>query len=221
VFVLGDRHRDPAAARLQLEELASIVTVHALAFRRDALADLQDGRLYLLIPNLAEPAAALGMLAAAVSAVRSHLDPQARAVLGTLAGEVSGAPDSRRAAEFALTVPSTEPVLSFDDVRARLVTDSIQNHLETQLISHPELLDPRIVALVRDEPVNARTLLDYLDAGCDVVRVADLLGVHPTTVRHRLRRAQNRLHGQLSEPDERLATHLQLRCSLRARPKER
>ncbi|HET6210847.1 MAG TPA: helix-turn-helix domain-containing protein [Jatrophihabitans sp.] len=221
VFVLGDRHRDPAAASLRLDELASIVTVHALAFRRDALADLLDGRLYLLVPNLTEPAAALGMLAAAVSAVRSHLDPRARAVLGTLADEVAGAPDSRRAADLALAVPSTEPVLGFDDARARLITDSIQNHLETQLINHPELLDPRIVALVRDEPVNARTLLDYLDAGCDVVRVAGQLGVHPTTVRHRLRRAENRLRGRLSEPDERLATHLQLRCSLRARPKER
>ena len=87
VFVLGHRHRDPATAALHLDELASIVGVHALAFRRDALAEQLDGRLYLLIPNLAEPAAALGMLGTAVSAVRSHLDGQARAVLGTLAGE--------------------------------------------------------------------------------------------------------------------------------------
>jgi DNA-binding PucR family transcriptional regulator len=217
VFVLGDRHRDPATAALHLDELASIVRVHALAFRRDALAEQLDGQLYLLIPNLTEPAAALGMLGTAVSAVRSHLDGQARAVLGTLVGDVAGAPDSRRAADLALAVPSTEPVLGFDDVRARLIAGSIDNHLQTQLISHPELVDPRISALVAEEPVHAHTLLAYLDAGGDVVRVAGLLGVHPTTVRHRLRRAQDRLRVELVEPDERLATHLLLRCSLRAR----
>jgi DNA-binding PucR family transcriptional regulator len=161
------------------------------------------------------------MLTGAVSAVRSHLDGQARAVLGTLVGDLTGAPDSRRAADLALGVPSTEPVLGFDDVRARLIAGSIDNHLQTQLISHPELLDPRVAALVADQPMHARTLLAYLDAGCDVVRVAGLLGVHPTTVRHRLRRAQHRLRVELVEPDERLATHLLLRCSLHARPKER
>lgn len=221
VFVLGDRHRDQAGAALQLDELASIVTVHALAFRRDALAEQLDGRLYLLIPNLAEPAAALGMLGTAVSAVRSHLDDQARAVLGAPAVDLAGAPGSRRAADLALGVASTEPVLGFDQVRARLIAESIDNHLQTQLIDVPELSDPRVTALVADEPVHARTLLAYLDAGGDVVRVAGELGVHPTTVRHRLRRAQDRLGTELAEPDERLATHLLLRCSLRARPKER
>jgi DNA-binding PucR family transcriptional regulator len=220
-FVPGPQQRDPAAASLHLDELASIVTVHALAFRRDVLADVLDGRVYLLIPSLAAPEAALGMLTDAVSAVRAHLDDQARAVIGTLAENVAGAPGSRRAAEAVLGVPSTEPVLAFSAVRSLLIIELIENHLAEQLISRPELLDPRVGALVRDEPVNARTLLDYLDAGSDVVRVAAQLGVHPTTVRYRLRRAQDNLQPQLSDPAGRLATHLQLRCSLRARPKER
>jgi DNA-binding PucR family transcriptional regulator len=221
VFVPANLPDDSAAASLHLDELASIVTVHALAFRRDALTELLDGRLYLLIPNLAEPEEALGMLTDAVSAVRAHLADQARAVIGVRADDVAGAPASRRSADLALSVAGTEPVLSFDAVRSRLITQLIENHLTEQMIAHPELLDPRLAALVRDEPVNARTLLEHLDSGSDVVRVAGQLGVHPTTVRYRLKRVQDSLRAQLSEPDVRLATHLQLRCSLRARPKER
>ena len=221
VFVPGSQPRDPAAAGLHLDELASIVTVHALAFRRDALTELLDGRLYLLIPNLAEPEDALGMLTDAVGAIRAHLEDQARAVIGIRVDDVAGAPASRRAADLALSVASTEPVVSFAAVRPRLITELVENHLSQQLIPHPELADPRLAALVRDEPMNARTLLEYLDSGSDVVKVADRLGVHPTTVRYRLRRVQDSLHTQLAEPDVRLATQLQLRCSLRTRPKER
>jgi PucR-like helix-turn-helix protein/diguanylate cyclase with GGDEF domain len=221
VFVPGSQPPDPTAASLHLDELASIVTVHALAFRRDALTELLDGRVYLLIPNLVEPEDALDMLTNAVSAIRAHLENQARAVIGIRVDDVAGAPASRRSADLALGVASTEPVVSFAAVRSRLITDLVENHLCQQLVPHPELLDPRLAALIRDEPVNARTLLDYLDSGSDVVRVADRLGVHPTTVRYRLRRVQDSLHTQLSEPDVRLATQLQLRCSLRTRPKER
>ncbi|MGW3731132.1 PucR family transcriptional regulator, partial [Streptomyces sp. NPDC000851] len=57
----------------------------------------------------------------------------------------------------------------------------------------------------------ARTLVCWLDAGCDMARAAKLLAVHPNTCRYRLRQAQQHLGIDLADPDERLVLWLQLR----------
>ncbi|MBA2949455.1 PucR family transcriptional regulator [Streptomyces himalayensis] len=57
----------------------------------------------------------------------------------------------------------------------------------------------------------ARTLICWLDAGCDTAGAARLLAVHPNTCRYRLRQAQQHLGIDLDDPDERLVLWLQLR----------
>lgn len=223
VAELGPATRDAATTRLQLDELATIVTVHAAAYRRGAMVEQLDGRVYLLIPAL-DPIPALDLIPApdsadrvtillrqAVAAVRRHLDPAARAAVGPVVESVAAAAQSRRGADLALSVAGTDPVLAFDAARPRLLTSAIENVYSEQ----PHLLHPRISALVAADPDGARTLLNYLDAGSDVARVAAELHLHPTTVRYRLRRALERSGIKLSEPWERFAVHVQLRCGLR------
>jgi DNA-binding PucR family transcriptional regulator len=57
----------------------------------------------------------------------------------------------------------------------------------------------------------ARTLVAWLEAGCDMAGAARLLAVHANTCRYRLRQARQQLGIDLDDPDERLVLWLQLR----------
>ena len=222
VAELGPGLRDAARAGALLDELAAILTVHAAAYRRAALVEQFEGRVYLLLPAL-DPAAAsdtvasdkvtsaTAMLRQAMAAVRRHLDPAARAALGPVVDSVPAAARSRHGAELALRVAGADPVSSFDTARPRLLIDAIENCLAQQ----PDLLDPRISSLIETDPDGAWTLLRYLDAGSDVGRVATQMHLHPTTVRYRLRRASQTTGIDLFRGPERFAMHVQLRCGLR------
>jgi DNA-binding PucR family transcriptional regulator len=226
VVELGPDLRDAATAGSQLDELAAILTVHAAAYRRSALVEQLAGRVYLLLPALDPPASgraapdraasdrvtsATAMLRQAMAAVRRHLDPAARAAVGPVVDSVPAAARSRQGAELALSVAGADPVSSFDTVRPRLLISAIENCLA----EHADLLDPRISSLIETDREGAWTLLNYLDAGSDVGRVASQMHLHPTTVRYRLRRASQTAGIDLSGGAARFALHVQLRCGLR------
>ncbi|MFL6162229.1 MAG: PucR family transcriptional regulator [Jatrophihabitantaceae bacterium] len=206
----------PAEQAQRLDELAAIVTVQAAAFRRHAMVQATGGRLLVLLPALGYPESpdAEAMLEQIVAAIRRHLDPAARASLGPVVRTVAQAAESARGAELVGSVQTAEPVLSFGRARNRLIIQAVHNFLSQQA----NLLDDRITELIAHDPVNAGTLLRYLDTGSDVGRVATELAVHPTTVRYRLRRAGQALGIDLADPDDRLAVQLQLRHGLRSGP---
>jgi hypothetical protein len=60
----------------------------------------------------------------------------------------------------------------------------------------------------------AATVYAYLDENGEVDRVAERLGVHPNTVRNRLRQADALVGPDLADPQRRLALHLHLRALL-------
>ena len=80
---------------------------------------------------------------------------------------------------------------------------------------YAEALHPSIEALrehdQRHGTAYADTLLTYFDAMGDVARAAAMVGVHPNTLRHRLRRARELFGLDLDDPDERLLAWMQLR----------
>lgn len=211
VAELGGEPRDAAAARLLLDELAAILTVHAAAYRRGALVEQLDGRVYLLLPALDSLPAATAMLRQAMAAVRRHLDAAARAAIGPMVTSATAAAKSRRGADLALGIAGTEPVSSFEAARPRLLTAAIGRAMARQ----PELLDPRLAMLIAKDPDGARTLLCYLDSGSDVGRVAAQLHLHPSTVRYRLRRAAESTGIDVFGGADLFAMHVQLRCGLR------
>jgi hypothetical protein len=216
VAELGPDLRDAARAGAQLDELAAILTVHAAAYRRAALVEQMAGRVYLLLPALDSVTSATAMLRQAMAAVRRHLDPAARAALGPVVDSVPAAARSRGGAERALGVAGTDPVSSFDAVRPRLLISAIEDCLARQA----DLLDPRIGALIDTDPDGAWTLLNYLEEGSDVGRVASRMHLHPTTVRYRLRRVTQAAGIDLSGGPATFALHVQLRCGLRPQVSE-
>lgn len=215
VVELGPEPRDAATAGSQLDELAAILTVHAAAYRRAALVEQLQGRVYLLLPALESVTTATAMLRQAMEAVRRHLDPAARAAIGPIVDSVLAAAQSRQGAELALSVagtgPQTDPVAGFDTARPRLLITAIEDCLARQ----QHLLDPRISALIESDPDGAWTLLNYLESGSDVGRVAAQMHLHPTTVRYRLRRVTQASGIDPSGGAARFAMHVQLRCGLR------
>ena len=215
VAELGPQPRDAATTGVQLDELAAILTVHAAAYRRAALVEQLQGRVYLLLPALDSVTAATAMLRQAMAAVRRHLDPAARAAIGPMVDSAPAAAQSRRGADLALGVTATDPtaeaVTGFDAARPRLLITAIENCLAEQ----EHLRDPRISALIETDPDGAWTLLNYLEAGSDVGQVATQMHLHPTTVRYRLRRATQAVGIDPSAGAARFAMHVQLRCGLR------
>jgi DNA-binding PucR family transcriptional regulator len=209
VFTLDDAGTDLGAHRLALDELASILTVHAAAYRRDALVTLLADRVYILLPSLDSIGAVLPVLREAAIAASRHLEPAVRGAVGPLAESVSSAHESRLGADRALSIGRQERLVSFDETRPELAIRTALGGLTPT----PELFDPRLARLIADEPELADTLLQLLETGSDVARVARAVHVHVTTVRYRIRRATELAALDLDDPDVRLAAHLQLRAA--------
>lgn len=206
-FGFEDADRDPGLERQRLRDAARVVGLQSAALRAGTRHAVLGGRVYVLLPDVADPAAAVPTVRATVTALRRHLDRSARAAVGPVVETVAAAVASRRGADLALSRPGPAAV-RFDTVRPALLVDAA---LET--VRHrAELLDPRLAALTDSD---AATLAGYLASGSDVAATAERLGVHPTTVRYRLRRLADRDGLDLTDPDVRLASELQLRATAR------
>jgi PucR C-terminal helix-turn-helix domain len=88
-------------------------------------------------------------------------------------------------------------------------------HLGDELERHPELRHPALAELIAQDERGATSfaasLLAWLEAQQNVQVAAALLHVHPNTLRYRLRRIRETAPVDLDDPDQRLATWLELR----------
>lgn len=98
-------------------------------------------------------------------------------------------------------------------------------HLRDELERHPELQHPVLRQLIEHDRDSggdlALSLLAWLEAGQNVRTAAEELHVHPNTLRYRLRRVREIAPIDLDDPDQRLATWLELRLiapSVQSRP---
>jgi DNA-binding PucR family transcriptional regulator len=201
---------DRAARGLAMDDLNAIVTLHAVAFRRDALAEVIGDRLYLLLPALTSADAAIPTLHAAVAAGRRHLRPTVRCALGPLVDSMAAAGRSRAGADLALGCkPGPDGLTRFTEARPGLAVGVALEALRQR----PDLLEDQLLRVSNEEPELARTLLHFLDSGSRVANTATALGIHATSVRYRLRRVVDLTGLDLDDPDQRLAAHLQLRAA--------
>ncbi|WP_180687660.1 PucR family transcriptional regulator [Streptomyces gossypiisoli] len=135
-----------------------------------------------------------------------------RAGLGDVVTDLAAVRGSRDDADLVLRVLGPdEDVAAVTDVRARVILLRLR-----ELIGEQRNLTAgawrEVLAYDAEQGTDyARTLVCWLDAGCDMARAAKLLAVHPNTCRYRLRQAQQHLGIDLDDPDERLVLWLQLR----------
>jgi len=175
---------------------------------------LTDGVVYALLPALGELGGARhkGLTEDIVTRAGQALRVPVRAGLGDVVAGLAEVRASRDDADLVLRVLGPElPVASVAEVRPRVTL----LRLAEVLGERRELSTGAWRTVLSHDAEHgteyARTLVSWLDAGCDMAGAARLLAVHPNTCRYRLKQAQQQLGIDLDDPDERLVLWLQLR----------
>lgn len=220
----GER-ADRPERELRRRRLIDLVSVHTAAYRRGSLTTELDGRVYVLLPDLArgregwrgveQSVVALGRRT--VAAARAALGVRVQAAVGSLVERLGDVPDSRAEADRVLDAMERDldrdddwEVATISDVRSQVLISETLAHLRAD----SSLRDPRVSRLVEHDRAGGadlvHSLLAYLEAFGDARSAAERLHVHPNTLRYRVRRAAAVSGIDLADPGERLFTWLQL-----------
>lgn len=222
-----DDGADSSGADVRRAEAAEIVSVHAAAYRRNALVAQACGQIYAMLPESARPEggeadeeSVVRWATDLVAALRRHTRTPVQAVLAGTAARLDDIPAVKLRGHHALRLLARTPDRAVD-THSRLTASLMVGDLLELLDQHPEIRHPAVEALVARDAEHgtelARSLLLYLDAFGDVAQVAKGLNVHPNTLRYRVRRAAALTGLDLDDPEHRLAAMLQLRLTCGAR----
>jgi sugar diacid utilization regulator len=197
------------------ERILSIVSLYCEAEHRDAMCAFVADRFWAVVPTPRARARPAELARNIVARVDRALHVRLRAGIGASVPRAGDVPRSRRSAEQALKIiarrPGSGPVVDIDDVR----THAVLLELLDVAAERPALLQGRLAELVRHDAEHntdyVPTLRAYLDAWGDITAAGGRLGLHPNTVRYRVRRLAEISGIDLGDPDERLVLELQLR----------
>jgi sugar diacid utilization regulator len=201
------------------DRVLSVISLYCEDAHRDAMCALVGDRFWALLPTPhRRPRERMVELAATiVRRVDQVLNVRLAAGIGASVPGVAQVPRSRRAAEQALGVLSRRDigtrVVHIEDVRAHAVLLEL---LELAA-ERPGLLAGKLSNLAehdrREGTSYVSSLRAYLDCRADVSEAARRIGVHPNTLRYRVRRLVEISGLDLDDPDERLVTEFQLRMA--------
>ncbi|MFH0517641.1 PucR family transcriptional regulator [Streptomyces sp. M41] len=175
---------------------------------------LVDGAVYALLPVVGEHGGERHrqFVEDIVRRAGQALRMPVRAGLGDVAADLAAVRGSRDDADIVLRVLGPdEDVAAVAEVRARVTLLRLREVMGGQRDLTAGAWREVLEYDAEQGTDYARTLLCWLDAGCEMARAAKLLAVHPNTCRYRLRQIQQHLGIDLDDPDERLVLWLQLR----------
>lgn len=215
---------DRSAFELRRAEMASLVTVHAGAFRRRALVAVGGTGVYVLLPGLPEGTGESVVVGLADEIVRSagrRLRLDVCAAVGSVVAGLDSIAESKAEADRVLEVITHRGgrrVATIADVRSVVLVGEMLSLLE----QNPRLRDPRISTLVsydrEHETGLVGSVLAYFAAQCNMRAAARLLHVHTNTLRYRLKRAETISGIDLGDAHQCLFSHLQLLLETEALP---
>lgn len=207
---------DDVELSVKRTKAVDLITVACEAFRRRVVISTAGHSVYALFPDMEKNT--LGRL---VGLVRSIAD-QAKQTLGdvlivgvgNIVADLASATKSRDEADRALRVlaaeDSTRRVATIDDVRMASVLQSVGDFL----LAHEELKLPALDALTAYDRAHGAMLVDtlraFVDASFDTPAAARELGVHPNSVRYRLRRIEEIARVDLQDVRHLLVISLEL-----------
>ncbi|MFJ2264037.1 PucR family transcriptional regulator [Streptomyces sp. NPDC087844] len=228
--VLGVDLREPqhpgasAALDLRREESAGIISLHASAFRRDALVTQACGQIYVLLParkGAADDTAIVRWATELVTVLRRQSGTSVQAALAGTAPHLDAVPAVKMRGYHALELMARTPeraVATYTELQASLLLGDVLRLLD----EHPDTRHAGLETLATHDAEQgselARSLLAYLDGFGDVARTAEALNVHPNTLRYRVRKAIALSGISIDDPDQRLVAMLQLRLALNGGP---
>lgn len=210
----SDRHEDGAERELAAERLCELLGLH-LAVRQSKVATASAlGTAYAILPlTTADPDAESRNALGSLRGFATRRDAGAVVGMGRVAWSPGETPRSRADADAVLDVlrSGDRRTARVDEVWERLFLARLRD----LVVDDEELRDGPVQALTAYDADHhgqlVATLSAYLDAFGDVARTAQVMHVHPNTLRYRLRRITEVSGLDLSNPDARLAVGLQLR----------
>ena len=192
--------------------LAPSIRLHASAFRRESLVTTIGARIYALFPGVASGTPISAWTADAVGRIETRTSLALRAAVAAPIADLEAVAVARFEVDRVLDGTTGEVrVTTLEESRTSVLLGEI-----LELIgNHEQLRDPRIAALDRYDASNDARMRESLDRylACfgDVRSAAESLHVHPNTLRYRIRRVEQILELDLTDPDARLLVEIQLR----------
>jgi hypothetical protein len=189
---------------------------HFAAFRSDAGVTTTARAVYVLVPG-GGPEAARRLATRALGALSATFSDYVRAAIARTSSDPMDLPVMRREVDDILRVTTAQPELPrVADLRA-VQTRVLLAHVADELAREPRLRHPGVDAMVAHDREHRTeytiSVTAWLDAVGDVAVAAQRLGVHPNTLRYRMRRSAELFNVSMDEPDDRLAAWLQLRLA--------
>lgn len=209
---------EDAEVALQQERTLQLIALYCEAFRRRAAQTTIGRVVYMLLPLPDEDAdeGIRRLIGSIVDRGNEVLAVDLRVGIGSSVDHLRAVASSRAQADQVLRVleASQSPAptaASYVDVRAKALLLELRDVAEER----PELRDGKLHALIehdRDHDSDyVASLRAYLRTFGDVPTAAREVSVHPNTFRYRLQRLREISGLDLTDPDERLVTELQLR----------
>jgi hypothetical protein len=189
---------------------SSTLQLHASAYSADSLVTTMNDRVYALLPRAVTPARVPTWVTTVIDRM-AKTGVSLRAAVAAPVSNLSDVPAARAEVDRVLDgTTADQRVTTLADSRTPVLLGEIFG----LIAAHPELKDPRIELLTEyDERHGTQLQLSveaYLREFGDVRRAAAELRVHPNTLRYRVRRAEEILGLDLTEPAARLLVELQL-----------
>jgi DNA-binding PucR family transcriptional regulator len=191
-------------------DASSTLRLHASAYSADSLVTTMNDRVYALLPRAATPARVPTWVTTVIDRM-AKTGVSLRAAVAAPVSNLSDVPAARAEVDRVLDgTTADQRVTTLADSRTPVLLGEIFG----LIAAHPELKDPRIELLTGYDERHGTELRvsveAYLREFGDVRRAAAQLQVHPNTLRYRVRRAEEILGLDLTEPAARLLVELQL-----------
>jgi PucR C-terminal helix-turn-helix domain len=199
-----------------ITHVSAALARHVAAYRPEAAVATTARAVYILVPG-GDDASATRFANGALAATQTGFGLLVRAAISYSSSDPTALPTMRRDVDDILRVTLAERTLP---AVARLVdvhTRVLLAHLNDELTREPRLRHPGVVSMLAYDQEHATdyrsSVVAWLDAVGDIASAARHLGVHPNTLRYRLRRVEKLFDITLDHPDDRLSVWLQLRAA--------
>jgi hypothetical protein len=210
---------ESAPDSLLVTQLARELSRICETLRPEAPVSTAARAVYVMVGGPQAAKAAARLAARAVSDASRTLGARVFAAVSTERTGPHAMPGLRDEVDQILRVSSgglpAPPVATLADVQSSVLL----LHLSDEIERRPELRQPALQRLIEQDRRRgtelATSLLAWLESSQNFQAAADRLHVHPNTLRYRLRRIQELAPVDLADPDQRLATWLELRLTAR------
>ncbi|WP_405163346.1 PucR family transcriptional regulator [Nocardia sp. NBC_01499] len=212
------------ASATEPSALGNMLRLRASSFRNDSVTAALGDRVYVLLPSYKAAHAVTAWTRQLVEQLESKRALALRAAIACPVPDLSSVADARREVDRVLdSTIATYPrgrVTTLAESRTAVLLGEILDLVGTR----PELHDLRLRTLSDYDHKHSSSLREsvdtYLREHGDVRNAATALQVHPNTLRYRIRRVEEILRIDLTDPADRLLLEIQLALHRREHGRE-